>query len=526
MSISRQVFRSAAVYSGASVLEKIASFLLLPFYAHIFHTQGYGIIGLVDAAVGVLTIAFAAGFHTAIVRTYFEEPVERRQRVVSTAIVVVWLMGLVLVPIPMLASKWIAQVLLGDAGYWKLLVLALATLIIDIGGKSASTYLIIRQRSVLFSSIGLARMLLTISLNVLLVLVLKIGLIGIFISSLVTATLATSVYLFVALREQGLTFDREIARRLCAFQFPLVPAEMAAFISRQTERVLVRFFVSLSGAGVLEMAYKFPPMINMFFVAPFMLSWRTKSMELGEQPDAPRLMGRMLTAFTFLLLLGGLLLSVNIRPILILLTPPDFLPAAGIAQIDIVTTILAGLTTYMQFGIMYRKQTGRLAIIKGVVSSIKIAVSVFTIRTFGLSGAAYSALVTEMITLVWIARTSQSLYRIEIEYGRIALTIAAAATLFIGIEWVNNLPGGPLDSIASTIVPPLVNLIRHSPLAVWKSGKLLTFLVGHERAVAALVFNSLAGCCLAVLLPFLHPTALAFATGLAKRQRLEAQGTL
>jgi O-antigen/teichoic acid export membrane protein len=403
-----------------------------------------------------------------------------------------------------------------------LLVLALTTLVVDVGGKSASTYLVLQQRSVLYSALGLARMLLTIALNIFLVMVLQLGLIGIFISSLVTATLATSIFLFLAIREQGLHFDREIARRLCAFEFPLVPAEVLAFISRQTERILVRFYISLSGAGILEMAYKFPPVLNMFFVAPFMLSWRTKSVELGDQPDAPQAMGRMLTRFVYLLLFGGLLLAVNISPVLVLLTPEEFWPAARIAQVDTATTVLAGLSTYMQFGIMYRRRTKQLALIKSIAAGIKVAISFFTIRTFGLSGAAYSALITEVVILTWISRVSQSLFHIEIQFGRLCVLILAAMGLFAGIQYVNYLATDILDSLASDVIPPLISRLQHSPLVSWKSGKLLAFLVGHERAVAELMFNTASCGGFLLFLPLLHPRGVRYLVGLRGDERVES----
>jgi O-antigen/teichoic acid export membrane protein len=506
--LGRGVLSNAAVYSGASILEKLVSFILLPFYAHIFQTEGYGIIGLVDASVGLLTIAFAGGFHTAIVRMYYDEPRELRPRVFSTAVLVMLGLGLLVVPAPMLASVWLARILLGNPKYWILIVLSLATLVVDVSGKSASTYLVVTGRSVLYSSISLFRMVLAVFLNILLVLILRIGLVGIFISSLVTATVTAAIYVGVALGHGGLTFDRRIARHLCAFQFPLIPAEVIAFASRQTEGFLVRFLVSLAGVGVLEMAYKFPPMLNIFVVAPFMLSWRTKSVEIAAHPDAPRVMGRMLTGFLFLTLFGGLVLAVDIEPLLVLMTPQDFWGAARIARIEIVTTILAGLGTFMQFGLMYRKHTGRLAVIKTSVAFGKVAASFLIIKNFGLSGAAYSAAAMEAITLAWVCRASQSLYPIQFELKRVFALVACAAVLFLGIQHIDIVAGGPIGPVTHTVVPALLDVVKHSPLAAWRSGKLVTFLAGKDRVLAVLLVNTLAAMTYAVAVPILLPAVV------------------
>ena len=46
---------------------------MLPFYAHIFQAEGYGVLAMIETSLGVLTILLAGGFQTAILRIYHEQ---------------------------------------------------------------------------------------------------------------------------------------------------------------------------------------------------------------------------------------------------------------------------------------------------------------------------------------------------------------------------------------------------------------------------------------------------------------------
>ena len=443
MSLKRDIIKHTTVYSAARILEKAVGFLLLPLYAHIFQTEGYGVIGMVDASISLLTVAFAYGFHHAIVRIYHDEPEPHRRAVVSTAVVLVAGLGMALVPPLLIVSPWLSTLLLGSPQYTTILNIAVITVIVTLIGRAASTDLIIQQRSLLYSAVGILHVILGIVLNIVLVLVLEWGLNGIFIASLITNVVGTAIFLFAALRDLGFHFDRRLASKLIAFQGPLVPAEILSFFSRQAERFLVRFQLGLSSVGILEMAYKFPPMITMFFVSPFMLAWRTRSMALAADPDAPNVIGRFLTYFAFVLLGIALVFAVSMGPLLRLLTPESFWGAAPIARVEVVTTVLFGFVTFMEFGLLYTQRTARLAVLKSGVAVVKVCVSVVLISRFGLAGAAYSAALMELVSLVWVARLSQRAFPIHIEWTRLATLVVTAVGVYLLVGWIEALPNRP-----------------------------------------------------------------------------------
>ncbi|MFH1573117.1 MAG: oligosaccharide flippase family protein, partial [Acidobacteriota bacterium] len=349
MSTTRETFKHAAVYSFSAVLGRMISFFMLPFYAHILRDLGYGVIGMIDACLSLLMSLFSYGVRGSITRFYHDEEEPRKNLVVSTAVILYGAVSLAIVLFLMLLSRPLSQLLLGEVAHWKLICLAMLTFNFEITGQAASAILLIRRRSLAFSLVSLFRLFLGLSLNIYLVIILRWGLLGYFLGSLITA-LASAIWFYaIAFRECGVGFDREIARKLIAFQAPLIPGSLAAFFSRQIERVIIRFQIGLDAVGVLEMGYKFPALLGMLISEPFMRSWNTKRTEIAPRPEAPRQIGQVFTHYLFLMVFAGLLMAVCIEDVLQILTPPEFWFAHRIARLEIVTFILAGAAFHLGF---------------------------------------------------------------------------------------------------------------------------------------------------------------------------------
>ena len=144
MKLTRSVFRHTAVYSIATIIGKLSGFFMLPFYAHYFQTEGYGIIAMIEASLGVLTILLAGGMQTAILRIYHEKPEELKYSTLGTGLFLVWGLVIILSTFPILFSAPLSNIILDTPDYYILIILSLFSFIADVTGQSASTFLIIR----------------------------------------------------------------------------------------------------------------------------------------------------------------------------------------------------------------------------------------------------------------------------------------------------------------------------------------------------------------------------------------------
>ena len=501
----RDTFRHTAIYSGASVLGRLISFFMLPFYAHIFRDLGYGVIGMIDAALVFLSSLVGYQFQSAITRIYHEEPdVQRKKLTVPTGTILVAGMTSILLLVSCLLSRPLSHLLLGSGEYWHLICIATAAFAIDMVGHSSQTILLIQRRSVLYSAIGLVRLFLGIGLNILLVVILRWDLLGYFLSALAISIVSSAISIVIAIRECGFGFDRELARRLLAYQLPLIPGSFTNFFARQIERVLVRYQIDISTLGVLEMAYKFPVLIGLLIAQPFMRSWGPKQIEIADEAGAPERMSRMFTYFLFLLLFGSLLMAVNIAVLLKLLTPPEFWPGYRVARIEIARNIVGACFGYFHFGLVYAKRTSKIAQVTMVTSVIKVGLSYVMISNWGIYGAAWSGLLAMTLQTVWSYFLADRYYHIPIDWRRVLTMVGTAVVIFIVVDRIDTATiatwGSPiLDRTADFLAS-----MQDSWLGRLKDGKVLGLLIDKIDLVMELIVKTILVSAYLVLFPIVH----------------------
>ncbi len=506
MGINKSTFKHTAIYSVAAMLGKAIGFLMLPFYAHILGDAGYGVIGMIDVGLSFLLSLLGRSVSGALARFYHEEKGKNKNAVISTGIWLTIVTSIVLVSIAAMFSKPICHLLLGDSSYYVLFLLALGSFTLDFLGQAAGAILIIQRRSLPFSSVGLLRLVIGLSLNIYLILILKLGLLGYFLSGLLTTIVPAAIFLTIAYRQCGARFDRRIAGKIIAYQMPLIPGALASFGSNQIERILIRFLINIQSVGVLEMGYKFPVLLNMLITYPFWRSWDTKRIEMAqsEDPEAPRQIGQMFTYHMFLLMFAGLIMAVGIKDILQILTPPEFWPAYRIARIEVLTMLFFGATFHINFGLFFHKATKTWAYILSVTSIGKVALSFIFISMWGFQGAVYSACIVEFIRLVWGGVRGQKLYRVEIQYRKIFTMLGYALVIFVVLNHVNLLETQQLQSFAAEKVPTLLAKLENTFLSTWKDGKAIVLLQERADLILSFILKTLFCLSFGLFFPFIH----------------------
>jgi len=504
MSTIRSTFRHASVYTMAAVLGKLISFFMLPFYAHILQDVGYGVIGMIDTTLAFLMGLLAYGARGGIVRLYHEHPEGRKNEVVSTGFLLVGMTVFALVGLLLPFSGLISRGLLGDSKYAILLVMALVGFALELTGQAASSILLIQRRSLFYSGVGMLRLFVGLGLNIWLVVILRWDLYGYFLSSLLTSLISNVIFIVAALRICGRRFDHGTARELIRFQLPLIPGNLASFVSRQVERILVRYQIDLASLGVLEMGYKFPVLISLLVTQPFMRSWNTTRTEIADEPGAPRQIGQMFSFFLALVVFGGLLIAVNIKTVLHLLTPPEFWPAYRIARIDVLALILTGCYYHVSFGLYYAKDTATMSKLRAATSVVKVLLSYLFIRFWGLYGAAWSAFITALILATAGGVLAQRRYRIELEWRKIAAVVGWAVVLFLLLTRTDLRVLGAWRWLDGTALPQLVDILSRTPVGSWKDGKVMALLSERSALTADLVLQVLFCFGYLAIVPALH----------------------
>ena len=121
-------FKHALIYSASGILGKAIGFIMLPVYANYLRGEGYGIIGMIDVVISLMTLLIGYGIQGAMTRFYYEKKEEsRRKEFISTAVILMF--GLVLlVSFPVIIfNETIAFYTFGVDGLGHYIILAAIT---------------------------------------------------------------------------------------------------------------------------------------------------------------------------------------------------------------------------------------------------------------------------------------------------------------------------------------------------------------------------------------------------------------
>jgi O-antigen/teichoic acid export membrane protein len=486
-------FKHAVIYSLSGILEKAVGFIMLPFYAYMLGAEVYGILQMIEVVVTVLQILAGYAMASALNRFYFERKTEKQRHIlVSTSVLTMFfLTTLVCIP-ALLLKKPIGLLAFGKEGFEYYIVLGILTFFAETTAVNAQTYILQRQKPVFFSVLSFARFALGLGLNIYLIIYLRLGVLGVLYSGLITGiAFSLSVHLYTLL-STGLHFNADDAKAILKYVLPLLPGHTATFIRSNTDRIVLRSYMGLAQLGVYSTVLKFAMLLGVVLHEPFMKIWAVKRMEIADTPEGMRTISRMVTLYLALSLFLGLLLSLEIPLCIELLTPKEFWVSGLVAFFAVTSRIGFNAYYHFYFGLLYGKATAMISTVLAISAVINFAVSIVFIKYYGIMGAYLAATLVYFIQCVITHFMAQKYYRVEYEWRKITMMTLSATILFLLIDrfsirqlqwdvWLNL-----------HILPFCTDVLRVLHLDTFKGGKIMALLsqkfpIVVEGAIKALL---------------------------------------
>jgi O-antigen/teichoic acid export membrane protein len=246
---------SGGAFALGNAAQRVFAFLLLPVYTAVLSPAEYGRLGLLITIQGGLTVALSAGMETGVFRRYFYlegDPVAQRRFVASAwkaltiaapslAAIVATLL-ILLVPASAVFRPDEATVAVFGAA-----VIVAATIV-------PLTVLRAEYRLKAYITLTLVAGISSALLTVLFVVVLRQGVIGYFVATLIAngLTLAAAIYIIPWRRAQS--FDRAGMRSALAIALPLIPHTLSHWSLVLMDRAVLAVLVVPSALGVYTLA--------------------------------------------------------------------------------------------------------------------------------------------------------------------------------------------------------------------------------------------------------------------------------
>ncbi|MFT5433545.1 MAG: O-antigen/teichoic acid export membrane protein [Myxococcota bacterium] len=438
LSSGKRLGRDTLVYGLAFVLSRAASFIMLPVYTRYLSTSDYGTLHLLQMSVDVASILLSAGVTAGVHRYYFKEDSDSQRNAVLV-VSLLMLVGFNILGTLLLYAfaDTVAVSLLNDASQAGLVRIAATSFTLDGLIVVPMLLLQVRQRSLAYSAASIARLVLQLSLNILFVVFLLEGVRGILISTLITNSvigLGMTVWMF---RETGFSLGKKLAGPLFRFGLPYRVTAAGAFVLTYADRFFLNEARGLSDTGIYSLAYQFGFLLMYLGPAPFHLAWDPQRFQLVDRPRAERDAAYQQGFLYFSLLLVTLAVGISlfVRPMLSVMSAPEFHPAADVVPLIMVGFLCQAWGQVMEFGIQVSERTTWTSVGTWISVGVILLLYSVLIPQFGMWGAALATVGGFGTRWICFGIAAQRLFPITYGLGRAAALVAVGAVA-VGASYI------------------------------------------------------------------------------------------
>ncbi len=445
----KRLFKHSAVYGIGHILTRFINFLLLPLYTNLFPREEYGVAGLMFTYTAILAIIYSYGLDVAFFRFYIlkdDEP--KRHQIFSTAFFMlltssVLFSGLLLTFSGSVAD-WIFTPQVHNLGVPLTLMIRLVAGILFFDSLGLLPFLVLRaeQRPVAFATFKLIHVLFNVAGNVVLIIILDMGLQGIFLANLIASGLTFFILMPITLSRVRMMFSRSALKELFSFGLPYIPATLAVVIMDTIDRPLLERLGTIEEVGLYNAGVKLG-MFMALFVSAFRFAWHPFFLQTSKQENAKAIFQKVFTYVLLLCMIMFVILSVFIDEIARLgiagyhLVGPEFWGGTSVVPLIMLSYVFYAAYLNFLIGIYLEKKTKLLPMITLAGMAGNLITNVTLIPVLGMMGAAWARLVAYVIMAVFLYTVARKLYPVSYEWGRV-LKGAVVAALVFGI---GHLPG-------------------------------------------------------------------------------------
>lgn len=415
-----------------SILSQLVGFLLIPVYTRFLTPADYGVLHLVVLTADVIGIIVSLKVGDTIIRLYYEsKDNQQRNLVVSTGVlIIIFFSVLLLIPL-FLSSNYFAELILEDSRLGYLFQMSFASMMLNMLCSIAMTYVQIKEKSKLFVVLSLTKLLLAVSLNIYFVVVLKIGVLGIVLSTLITTALFTLIMIPFLIKKVGIKYSWSWTKQILRFGLPFIPSTLANRASHASDRYFLKFYLTIGQVGIYSLGYRLGAVIHNIFNVSLFRILNVRIMAIHKEDNAPEVIAKLASYSMMFLCFLGLGLSIFSKDIVMVMTPESYWDAAKIIPPITLCYIIFASESFAVMPILISKKTERISAVNLICGLLNIGLNFIFIPMLGINGAVLVTFITFSIKISGIYFIGAKLYPIPFQWMRLMNILIISFILYM-----------------------------------------------------------------------------------------------
>lgn len=405
--------QNMALFAICSFGSKLILFLMVPLYTYVLNTEEYGTVDLLTATVSLLIPVLTVNVQDAVLRFTLDRE-HRAESVISIGIRINAVGALILLgALLLLCSTGILRM---DTS---LVVFLFFSYVLGGLNNCFTLYLKGRDRVPVLVVSGLLNTLLLCVLNILFLVVLKLGIRGYLIANIsgMAAAVVCEFFAGKIFREIKFKRDRELTEAMLSYSRPLIVNSLAWWINNASDRYILTYISGAAANGIYSVAYKIPTILSSVQEV-FYNAWSISAITEYDEEDRDGFVGNMYTMYSVVsIAVCSLILLANI-PLARMLYSKDFFAAWRYVPFLLVGTMFNGLALFMGCIFSAAKKTGEVSRTTMAGAAVNTICNFFFIYWIGAIGAALATLLGYLVTWGMRLYRAKRIIHMKVEWKR------------------------------------------------------------------------------------------------------------
>ncbi len=408
--------KESIIYSTGLVFTRLASFLLVPFFTHVFSPEQTGQIYLFYSTLAFLNIISNHGMDAALFK-FIGEKKWKQEDIIKSIVIYQFLILFILYGIIIVFAKPLSSLIFGDDQFYWVYILG-SVLFCDSLSQRGMILLRINSKAVLFILISIGNIILTLS-SVYYFVIYKynevVGVFhGVFFASLIQFLVLFILVYLPSLKGVGST---KIVKKMVKFGIPFLPAGLLFLITELSDRYFILWFLGESQVGIYSIAYKIGS-IPLILISGINLAWQPFYVKKKNNAETRNIFGGIGNFILF-----GFILSITTISIwLPFIDKLGIISSSYTESITIIPFIFLGYLFYTWYillmpSIFLKSKQNWEPILRGMAAFVNIILNILLIPKYGILGATISTMVAYIVMSGFLYYKNKEWMDIPIQYN-------------------------------------------------------------------------------------------------------------
>ncbi len=427
----RQLFRHSAIYSLSTSVQRLQGLIMTPIYTSTIYlpqTSQYGNYGLIYTFIAFMNFVYLYGMDAAFLRFFFLGKNSRRT-VFSTTFLILLATGMVTSVLLILFAVPISSLILFTPGLAPYVRLAALILFFDTIGNLPFLILRAEERAVAFTVFRMLRFTMELLLNILFVVILKKGVIGILYANLFASLFNLVVMAPFAFKYFHFSFNTALLKEMVWFGLPFLPNGIAYMTIEMVDRFLVTDYLGKDVLAFYHANYKYASVLLLLIVG-FRNAWQPFFLKIAKDTQARHTYSRILNYYLLLAGVVALFVTFFIRDLLTLhyfgafyLLGTKYWEGIGFIPWIVLSYVFYGIYVIFTPAFFITKKSKYMVIFTGAGAILNIVTNILLLPRIGIWGAVIATVLAYFTMAFSIAIVAQKIYPIPVNLRKIGIML-------------------------------------------------------------------------------------------------------